>query len=131
MDHSGQLERQARQLRERIESLDRYATAPYPEEIRRQVAAFAERARNAQPQWTWKKLSERLGVNHTSLSKWHDEYGGTAEREGAEQMVPVRIGADEQNQAVDSSDGLSVRVGEATIEGLSLSEAVEAARRLK
>lgn len=130
MEEERKLERQATRLRKEIDGLDRYPTAPYPEYIRQKVAAFVERARQAQPAWAWKKISEHLGINHTSLSKWHEEYDGQFDLgEKATQMVPVQVS--EETAKAGRPDGLSVRAGEVTIEGLSFEEAVEAARRLK
>jgi len=132
MEHEDELEREVRKLRERIEALDRAPTAPYPGEVRKDVAEFIDRARSGIDKWPWKRLSQELGVNHTTLSKWYDRYAGTAEEQPAEQMVPVRLEADaSRTSSVRSTEGLVLEVGAVRLKGLSFEEAVEAAGRLK
>lgn len=132
MEHEEELEREGTQLRERIEALDRAPTAPYPEQIREDVAAFIERARSGIDKWAWKRLAEELGVNHTTLSQWYDKYAGSRQLRSAEQMVPVRLETDAgPGSAARSTEGLVLEVGAVRLEGLGFEQAVEAARRLK
>lgn len=132
MEHESELEREAAELRERIEALDRAPTAPYPEEVREEVAEFIDRARSGIGKWAWKRLSEELGVNHTTLRQWYDKYAGSGPGQGADQMVPVRLEADAgRSTLARSTEGLVLEVGEVRLEGLSFEEAVEAAGRLK
>lgn len=127
MEHGEELEREAAELCERIEALDRAPTAPYPEEVREDVAEFIDRARSGIDKWSWKRLAEELGVNHTTLSQWYDRYEGADEQQPDEQMVPIRLGAESETR----SQRLVLEVGAVRLEGLSFEEAVEAAGRLK
>ena len=129
MESDERLEGEAAELRERIEGLDRAPTEPYPEQVRREVAAWIGRARSGADRWTWKRLTEEIGINDTTLTKWYDTYEKASETSEAEaaSMVPVELAGGGDASA---RNGLSVEDGEARVCGLSFEEAVEAARRL-
>ena len=131
MDDEQTLQRQAEALHNRINALDRHDTAPYPEEIRRDVIAFVRRARNAEPAWTWSRVSEWLSISSTTLIKWQRE-DGPSEPTVDTQMVPVQLSAPSPPRGDDRAAGPRLCIGpDLVLEGVTVEEAVEAARRLR
>ena len=131
MEDEHTLERQAEALCERIDALDRHDTAPYPEAIRRDVSAFVRRARDAEPAWTWNRISDCLSISATTLIKWQRK-DGPSEPTVDTQMVPVQLTAPSPSRADGRADGPRLCIGpDLVLEGVTVEEAVEAARRLR
>ena len=129
MEDEQSLEHQAEALRERIDALDRHDTAPYPEEIRRDVSAFVRRARNAEPAWTWNRITGCLSISYTSLMDWQRD---DEPSEPNTQMVPVQLSAPTPPRADGRADGPRLCIGaDLVLEGVTVEEAIEAARRLR
>lgn len=119
------------ELRWRAEQLDRHPTAPYPDDMRAEIAEFVDRARR-QTDWTWKRLSEMLGISQTTLGNWHREFFGSAENSSDHELVPVHLTGTKQATPTDRDEGLTLRVDQQlTVEGLSFEEALEAVGRLR
>lgn len=138
MEHNGStLEERADELRDEIASLERDIADPYPQAIREKVAAYVDRVRRGNSPWTWIELADRLGVSHTTLSKWREAYAEPPSGDEPEEttMVPVQmanVGVGGEANGEADGDDLRLRVGpELVMEGLSLEQAVEAARRLR
>ncbi len=107
---------------------DRRTNSRYPEEFRQDAVRLVDRLRKAG--WTQKRISSEIDVPWVTLRRWRSKRSTTARSETSESFRPVAI-VEEPTAPEAETEGVAlVSPSGWRIEGLTVTQAVEAARRL-
>jgi transposase-like protein len=105
---------------------DRRTNRRYPEEFRQDAVRLVDRLRKAG--WTQKRISSEIEVPWVTLRRWRSKRSTTATSETSESFRPVAI---VEEPAAPEAEGVAlVSPSGWRIEGLTVTQAVEAARKL-
>jgi transposase-like protein len=105
---------------------DRRTNSRYPEEFRQDAVRLVDRLRKAG--WTQKRISSEIEVPWVTLRRWRSRLGSTQDHEATDSFRPVSI---VEEPSDSETDGIAlVSPSGWRIEGLTVTQAVEAARRL-
>jgi transposase-like protein len=115
-----------------IEDLKRRAAqrknSRYPEEFRQDAVRLVDRLRKAG--WTQNRISREMEVPWVTLRRWRSKQSSTATTEVPESFRPVAIVEEPAAPETENEGVALVSPSGWRIEGLTVTEAVEAARRL-
>jgi transposase-like protein len=108
---------------------ERRTNSRYPEEFRQDAVRLVDRLRKAG--WTQKRISSEMEVPWVTLRRWRSKRSSTSETsEASESFRPVAIVEDSAAPETEPEGVALVSPSGWRIEGLTVTEAVEAARRL-
>jgi transposase-like protein len=110
---------------------DQRTNSRYPEEFRQDAVRLVDRLRKAG--WTQKRISSEIEVPWVTLRRWRSKRSSTATSEtsgAAESFRPVAIVEEPAAPETETEGVALVSPSGWRIEGLTVTQAVEAARRL-